>query len=81
MIQGLLGRVLPGFVLRFAQGLRFPQLFLLAAALFLLDMIVPDAIPFADEILLGIVTLILGSLGGKQDQAGRVHEGEARRVD
>ena len=48
-------------VLAFARRLRFPQLFLLVAALFLADLIVPDAIPFIDEILLGLATLLFGS--------------------
>lgn len=43
-------------------GLRFPTLFLLLAGLFLLDLVVPDLVPFVDEILLGIVTLIVGNL-------------------
>jgi hypothetical protein len=50
------------FIARFAAGLRFPTLFALVAALFVLDLIVPDLIPFADEILLALGTLLLGSL-------------------
>lgn len=42
--------------------LRFPQLFLIAAVVFVLDLLIPDFIPFVDEILLGLVTLLLGSL-------------------
>lgn len=51
-----------GVLLRFASGLRFPYLFAVAAALFLLDLLIPDLIPFADELLLGLVTLILASI-------------------
>jgi len=47
---------------RFAAKLRFPYLFLLTAGLFLLDLVIPDVIPFADELLLGLGTLLLGSL-------------------
>ena len=50
------------FISRFAAKLRFPQLFLITAALFLLDLVIPDVIPFADELLLGLGTLLLGSL-------------------
>ncbi len=46
----------------FAAGLRFPRLVLLAAVLFGLDLIIPDAIPFIDEILLGLLALILASI-------------------
>ena len=54
--------VLPALVLRWAQRLRFPYLFALTALLFVLDLLVPDVIPFVDELLLGLLTLILASL-------------------
>ena len=50
-----------GFIERFAGKLRFPQLFLFTATLFVLDVLIPDLIPFADEILLGLVTLLLAN--------------------
>jgi len=53
--------VFAGPVARWAGRLRFPWLFALTAAVFVVDLIVPDAIPFADEILLGLVTVLLGS--------------------
>ncbi len=46
---------------RFASGLKYPYLFLLIAVVFFLDLIVPDAIPFIDEILLGLVAVLLGT--------------------
>jgi hypothetical protein len=62
-----------GLVARFAAGLRFPTLFGLVAGLFVLDLVIPDLIPFADEILLALGTLLLGSLrrrrGGTVDQS------------
>jgi Family of unknown function (DUF6116) len=54
--------VIRGLVARFAAGLRFPTLFGLVAGLFLLDLVIPDLIPFVDEILLALGTLLLGSL-------------------
>lgn len=48
-------------LLAFASRLRFPWLFALTAGLFLLDLVVPDAIPFVDELLLGLGALLLGS--------------------
>ena len=48
-------------VSRFAAGLRFPTLFKVCAALFLVDLVVPDVIPFADEILLALLTLMVGA--------------------
>lgn len=50
-----------GLLLAFASRLRFPWLFALTAGLFLLDLVVPDAIPFVDELLLGLGALLLGS--------------------
>jgi hypothetical protein len=54
--------VIGQFVTRFAAGLRFPVLFALVAGLFLLDLVVPDVIPFVDEVLLALGTLLVGSL-------------------
>ncbi len=55
-------------LLQFAAGLRFPRLVLLTAAVFGLDLVVPDPIPFIDEILLGLVMLVLASLRkGRQE--------------
>ena len=48
-------------VSRFAAGLRFPTLFKVCAALFLVDLVVPDVVPFADEILLALLTLMVGA--------------------
>ena len=50
-----------GFFLRWARGLRFPELFFLTAGLFLLDLAIPDMIPFVDEILLGLATILLAT--------------------
>jgi len=52
--------MLPALIARFAGRLRFPQLFLFIGALFLLDIVIPDLIPFADEVLLGLITLLFG---------------------
>ena len=51
-----------GLITRFATGLRFPTLFALVAGLLVLDLVIPDLIPFADEILLALGTLLLASL-------------------
>jgi hypothetical protein len=53
--------MLLGWFVSRAARLRFPRLFALTAALFALDLVVPDVIPFADEILLGLATALLGS--------------------
>lgn len=51
-----------GTLLRFAAGLRFPTLFWITAVLFLFDLLIPDFVPFADELLLGLLALLFASL-------------------
>ena len=48
------GRVIGGV----ASRLKFPQLLAVTAGLVLLDLVIPDLIPFADEILLGLATAL-----------------------
>jgi hypothetical protein len=48
-------------LLQYADRLKFRQLFLLTAALFVIDLLIPDIIPFADELLLGLLALLFGS--------------------
>ncbi|MEW8651435.1 MAG: DUF6116 family protein [Candidatus Thiodiazotropha sp.] len=48
-------------LLKYADRLKFRQLFLVTAALFVVDLLIPDLVPFADEILLGLLTLLFGS--------------------
>ncbi|MEA9911921.1 DUF6116 family protein [Xanthomonas campestris pv. raphani] len=47
--------------LDWASKLRYPTLFKLAAALFLVDLVVPDIVPFVDELLFGLSTLLLAN--------------------
>jgi len=54
--------MIPGPVRRFLERRRFPSLLLIAGALFLINLFVPDPVPFIDEILLLIATIALGSL-------------------
>lgn len=51
-----------GGLMAWAARLRFPQLFALTVALFFLDLFIPDLIPLADELLLGLAAILLGSL-------------------
>jgi hypothetical protein len=51
----------------YGAKLRFPQLFAIAATLFFVDLLIPDLIPFIDEILLGLLTLLLGSMQTKAE--------------
>lgn len=58
--------------------LRFPTLFVLIALLFAIDLLVPDFIPFVDEIILGLMTVVLGVL--REKRADKEPE-KAQRVD
>ena len=55
------GLPLTSMILKFADKLRFRQLFLLTAALFVIDLLIPDVLPFVDEILLGLLTLLFAA--------------------
>jgi hypothetical protein len=55
-------RIVWSWVMRYASRLRFPKLFALAGLVFVLDFVIPDTIPFVDEILLGLITLLLANL-------------------
>jgi len=46
---------------RWLGRLGFPKLFLVFAGLFALDALTPDPIPFVDELLLGIGTLLFAA--------------------
>jgi len=43
----------------FLSQLRFPYLFAVTAIVFLLDLFIPDLVPMADEILLGLGAILL----------------------
>lgn len=60
----------------FASRLRFPKLFALTLVLLTIDLVVPDVVPFVDEILLALIAALLGTVrtrgrGGEEsdDQA------------
>jgi hypothetical protein len=48
------------FVEKTVSRLKFPQAFAVFVGLFLLDLIVPDFVPFIDEILLGLGAALFG---------------------
>jgi hypothetical protein len=52
--RGIIQKLLGGL------NLRFPGLFAVLAAVTLLDILIPDFIPFLDEIVLAILTMIFG---------------------
>jgi hypothetical protein len=61
---------LAGFLLRWASGLRFPYLFLLTSLLFVINIFIPDVVPIADELIMGLVAMTLASLRKKPGEEG-----------
>ncbi len=67
-------------VMRWLGRLSYPRLFLLTGALFVADLFVPDMIPFADELLLGLGTLLLANWKNRKSGApADPIEGESTR--
>lgn len=64
--------------MNFADGLKFTRLFILTCVLFVLNLFIPDFIPFLDEILLGLFAIILAKLKKQKqiEDQGNVIEGE-----
>jgi hypothetical protein len=54
-------------VLNWARRLRYPTLFKITAALFALTLVIPDPVPFVDEILFGLGTLLLANWKRRDD--------------
>ena len=69
---------LPGPLMDFVNRLRFKNLFILITVLLIIDILIPDMIPMLDEIILGIIAVILGNLKKKTtgDKSGTLIEGE-----
>lgn len=58
-----------GPLLRWFGKLSYPRLFVVAGLLFVVDLVVPDVVPFADELLLGLGTLLLANWKKRKDPA------------
>ena len=46
---------------RFGQRLRFPHLLLITGLLLVVDLVLPDGLPFIDELVLTLLTLLFAS--------------------
>ena len=60
-------------ILSYFEGLRFPWLVLLAAVLFVANLLIPDPIPLVDELLMGLVMLALGRI--RKPRSAIEHDG------
>ena len=61
-----------------ATKLRFPILLAITGSLFVFDMFIPDFLPFVDEILLGLVTVVLANLRKRKEPEVIVQEPERK---
>ena len=71
-------QITQGLVEKQATKLRFPILLFITASLFGLDLLLPDFIPFVDEILLGLVTVVLANLRTRKGPEVFVQEPESK---
>lgn len=64
--------------LAYANQLKFKNLFLIVLSLFVTDIFVPDFIPLIDEIILGLLAIILANWKKerREDKEGALIEGE-----
>ncbi|MBT8064158.1 MAG: hypothetical protein HKP16_03110 [Xanthomonadales bacterium] len=49
-------------LVRYLERLRFPWLLLVTLVLFVVNVFVPDVLPFVDEVLLALVAVILARI-------------------
>jgi hypothetical protein len=62
-------------VQRLAPRMRFPQLFTVLLGLLVLDLFLPDPVWFVDEILLGLLTVLIGMIRTREPEPPvEVHE-------
>jgi len=70
-----------------ANRLKFKNIFLLILGLFVLDLFVPDMIPMVDELVLGLLAILLANLKKEESQVdqnnqqGNVIKGEVIKED
>jgi uncharacterized membrane protein len=65
----------------YLESLRFPWLLLLTAVLFLFSVLVPDAFPFVDEIVLALIAAVLARIKKrrpKRDNRGQDNRGQSK---
>ena len=73
--------IISALIFRIAPRLRFPHLFALTLGLFLIDLVIPDLIPFVDELILGLATLLLGSWKARRQDQQDQEEKQDREDD
>lgn len=74
-------RKLFGPVQRFLERRRFPTLFLILAALFGANLFIPDPVPFIDELIMLVVTVIVGSFRERRKGRSKENQGAGTTED
>jgi hypothetical protein len=59
-------------VVAYLESLRFPVLLLVTVVLFVVNLFVPDVLPFVDEILLALVAAVLSRLKRRKGKTTQV---------
>ena len=54
--------------------LKYPWVFVLLAAVFIADTVIPDPIPFVDEIMLALLTFLVGTWRTRRKSTGEAVE-------
>ncbi|CAN4278906.1 hypothetical protein LJR125_001781 [Pseudoxanthomonas sp. LjRoot125] len=65
--------------LDWARKLRYPTLFKITAGLFVVTLFLPDPVPFVDEILFGLGTLLLANWKRRKDPPSSLEAPDAHR--
>ena len=74
-----------GPIMGFASRLKFPTLFFITLGLWAINMVIPDPVPLIDEIVMGLLTLLLATWKKRGETpeppggAGVTIDGESRR--
>ncbi len=80
--MGWLRRIALALLGRYGARLRYPHLLLLAGAAFAFDLALPDGLPFVDELVLGLLTLLFATWRRRRGTgAGEVDPDAPRSVD
>jgi hypothetical protein len=64
-------------LLGLASRLRFPWLLVVTALLFLASVVFPDPVPFLDELLLGMLTLLFAAWRKRRDDGAGEKESQS----
>jgi hypothetical protein len=71
--------ILLAMFLNFANQLKFRNLFLIVIGLFFIDLLIPDFIPLIDEVMLGLLAIILANWKREKQKTGKPNHSSSRR--